>query len=169
MQFFFRQKRAIVLVFLLCSPWLLCQAWIAVGAPDEAFTSMPVCSEDSGNCAHLGDDAMYRMDGEYTLIVNQSVDEVWDKVQQYIDESGSDILFEEKNESGNYYTHFVERTSFWRFPDDVSVSAISPDGLEGAYTRIELHSQSRLGQSDLGVNPERLENLYATLIGQFAA
>jgi hypothetical protein len=35
MQFFFRKKRATVLVLLLCSPWLLCQAWIAVGAPDE--------------------------------------------------------------------------------------------------------------------------------------
>lgn len=166
MQFSPRQKRATVLVFLLCSPWLLCQAWIAVGAPDEAFTSMPVCPENSGNCAHLGGDTMYRMDGDYTLIINQSSDQVWDKVQQYIDESGSDILFEEKNESGDYYTHFVERTSFWLFPDDISVSLTSIDGLS---TEIELHSQSRLGQSDLGVNPGRLENLYATLIGQSAA
>ena len=156
-----RQKKAAMLVVLLCSPWLLCQTWIAVGAPDEAFTSMPVCSNDSGNCAHLGGNAMYRMDGDYTLIVNQSSDVVWDKVVQYIDDSGSDILVEDKDESGDYYTHFVERTSFWRFPDDISVSLTSIDGLS---TEIELHSQSRLGQSDLGVNPERLENLYATLM-----
>ena len=156
-----RQKIATTLVLLLCSPWLLCQVWITVGAPDEAFTSMPICSDDSGNCAHLGDDTVYRMDGEYTLIVNQSSDEVWNKVQNYIDESGSDILFEEKQESGDYYTHFVERTSFWRFPDDVSVSLTSLDGLT---TGIELHSQSRLGQNDLGVNPERLESLYAKII-----
>ena len=162
MQFSPRQKKATMLVLLLCSPWLLCQAWIAVGAPDEAFTSMPVCSEDSDNCAHLGGDAMYRMDGEYTLIVNQSVDEVWDRVQQYIDESGSDILFEEKNESGESYTHFVERTSFWLFPDDISI-LISP--LSDDTCSLELHSQSRLGLSDLGVNPNRLEGLYATLIG----
>ncbi|MGY8728340.1 MAG: DUF1499 domain-containing protein [Candidatus Poseidoniales archaeon] len=166
MEFSPRQKKATMLVFLLCSPWLLCQAWIAVGAPDEAFTSMPVCSENSGNCAHLGGDAMYRMDGDYTLILNQSSDQVWDKVQQYIDESGSDILFEEKNESGDSYTHFVERTSFWRFPDDISV-LISP--LSDDTCSLELHSQSRLGQGDLGVNPKRLENLYATLIGQSVA
>ena len=64
-------------------------------------------------------------------------------------------------ESGDYYTHFVERTSFWRFPDDVSISLTSIDSLS---TEIELHSQSRLGQSDLGVNPDRLENIYAALI-----
>jgi uncharacterized protein (DUF1499 family) len=160
MEFTSRQKKVTVMVLLLCSPWLLCQAWIAVGAPDEAFTTMPVCSNDSGNCAHLGGDAMYRMDGEYTLIINQSSDVVWDKIVQYIDDSGSDILFEETDESGDYYTHFVERTSFWRFPDDISVSLTSIDGLS---TEIELHSQSRLGQGDLGVNPERLENLYVAL------
>jgi len=161
MEFTSRQKKVTVMVLLLCSPWLLCQAWIAVGAPDEAFTTMPVCSSDSGNCAHLGGDAMYRMDGEYTLIINQSSDVIWDKIVQYIDDSGSDILFEETDESGDYYTHFVERTSFWRFPDDISVSLTSIDGLS---TEIELHSQSRLGQGDLGVNPERLENLYAALM-----
>ena len=161
MEFTSRQKKVTVMVLLLCSPWLLCQAWIAVGAPDEAFTTMPVCSNDSGNCAHLGGDAMYRMDGEYTLIIDQSSDVVWDKIVQYIDDSGSDILFEETDESGDYYTHFVERTSFWRFPDDISVSLTSIDGLS---TEIELHSQSRLGQGDLGVNPERLENLYAALM-----
>lgn len=160
MEFTSRQKKVTVMVLLLCSPWLLCQAWIAVGAPDEAFTTMPVCSNNSGNCAHLGGDAMYRMDGEYTLIINQSSDVVWDKIVQYIDDSGSDILFEETDESGDYYTHFVERTSFWRFPDDISVSLTSIDGLS---TEIELHSQSRLGQGDLGVNPERLENLYVAL------
>lgn len=161
MKFTSRQKKVTVMVLLLCSPWLLCQAWIAVGAPDEAFTSMPVCSNDSGNCAHLGGDAMYRMDGDYTLIVNQSSDIVWDKLVQYIDNSDSDILVEDTDESGDYYTHFVERTSFWRFPDDISVSLTSIDGLS---TEIELHSQSRLGRSDIGVNPERLENLYATLM-----
>lgn len=161
MKFTSRQKKVTVMVLLLCSPWLLCQAWIAVGAPDEAFTSMPACSNDSGNCAHLGGDAMYRMDGDYTLIVNQPSDIVWDKVVQYIDDSGSDILVEDADESGDYYTHFVERTSFWRFPDDISVSLTSIDGLR---TEIELHSQSRLGRSDLGVNPERLENLYDTLM-----
>jgi uncharacterized protein (DUF1499 family) len=161
MEFTSRQKKVTVMILLLCSPWLLCQAWIAVGAPDEAFTTMPVCSNDSGNCAHLGGDAMYRMDGEYTLIINQSSDVVWDKIVQYIDDSGSDILFEETDESGDYYTHFVERTSFWRFPDDISVSLTSIDGLS---TEIELHSQSRLGQGDLGVNPNRLEKIYAVLI-----
>ncbi len=104
---------------------------------------------------------MYRMDGEYTLIINQSSDVVWDKIVEYIDNSGSDVLFEETEESGDYYTHFVERTSFWRFPDDISLSLTSIDDLS---PEIELHSQSRLGKSDLGVTPNRLENIYAVLI-----
>ncbi|MGB2446904.1 MAG: DUF1499 domain-containing protein [Candidatus Poseidoniaceae archaeon] len=30
---------------------------------------------------------------------------------------------------------------------------------------IELHSQSRLGVGDMGVNPERLERIYDQLVG----
>jgi uncharacterized protein (DUF1499 family) len=35
--------------------------------------------------------------------------------------------------------------------------------LDEVTTQIELHSQSRLGQGDLGVNPDRLEGLHAAL------
>tara|TARA_B110001452_G_scaffold225622_2_gene199644 strand:- start:177 stop:671 length:495 start_codon:yes stop_codon:yes gene_type:complete len=163
MEFTSRQKNGIILVALLCSPWLLCQAWIAVGAPDETIASMPTCAENSANCAHLGGDATYRMDGEYTLTVNLSSTELWLKVEQYIENTDGHILFEEGplDGVGIHYVHFVERTSFWRFPDDVSVlvSALDDDTCS-----LELHSQSRLGQSDLGVNPDRLEELYASLI-----
>ena len=165
MKFTSRQKKGIMLVALLCSPWLLCQAWIAVGAPDEHINSMPTsCPEDSANCAHLGGDATYRMDGEYTLTVNLSSTEMWLKVERYIEDVDADILVEDGplNGVGIHYVHFVERTSFWRFPDDVSVlvSALDDDTCS-----LELHSQSRLGQGDLGVNPDRLEELYASLIG----
>lgn len=160
MQFSSRQTKGFMLVLLLSSPWLLCQAWIATSAPDEVWNTMPVCPESSGNCAHIGGDADYRMDGEYTLTLNQSAEEVWGALQQYIDDSGADVLFEEKQESGESYTHLVERTVFWRFPDDVAVHVTVID--ENSCT-VELHSQSRLGGGDLGVNPKRLEGLYEAL------
>lgn len=160
MQLASRQIKGFVLVLLLSSPWLLCQAWIAVSGQDEVWDTMPVCPEYSRNCAHIGGDADYRMDGEFLVTLNQSAEEVWSSLQQYIDDSGADVLLEEKQDSGESYTHFVERTIFWRFPDDVAVHVTVID--ENSCS-IELHSQSRLGGGDLGVNPARLEGLYDAL------
>ena len=156
------QKRGIVLVLLISSPWLLCQAWIAVGAPDEAFTAMPSCPDTSSNCAHLGGGDTYRMDGEYTLTLNSTVEQVWSQVEQYIDDSGSDVLVDDTMDSGERYVHFVERTTFWRFPDDISIS-VKPLA-DGSSSQLEIHSQSRLGQSDLGVNPNRIDSIYREIV-----
>ncbi len=160
MQFSSRQIKGLTLVLLLSSPWLLCQAWIVTSAPDEVWNTMPVCPEASSNCAHIGGNADYRMDGEFTLTLNQSAEQVWSALQQYIDDSGADVLLEEKQDSGESYTHFVERTIFWRFPDDVAVHVMVID--ENSCS-IELHSQSRIGGIDMGINPARLEGLYEAL------
>ena len=160
MQLSSRQIKGLTLVLLLSSPWLLCQAWIVTSAPDEVWNTMPVCPEASSNCAHIGGNADYRMDGEFTLTLNQSAEQVWSALQQYIDDSGADVLLEEKQDSGESYTHFVERTIFWRFPDDVAVHVMVID--ENSCT-IELHSQSRIGGIDMGINPARLEGLYEAL------
>ena len=155
-----RQIRGFVLIVLLSSPWLGCQVWIAVSAPDEVWETMPVCPEYSSNCAHIGGDADYRMEGEYARTLNQSAEYVWEALQQYVDDSGAELLFEEKQDSGESYTHFVERTIFWRFPDDVAVhiTVIDENTCE-----LELHSQSRIGGVDMGVNPARLEGIYNAL------
>ena len=160
MQFSSRQIKGLTLVLLLSSPWLLCQAWIVTSAPDEVWNTMPVCPEASSNCAHIGGNADYRMDGEFSLTLNQSAEQVWSALQQYIDDSGADVLLEEKQDSGESYTHFVERTIFWRFPDDVAVHVTVID--ENSCS-IELHSQSRIGGIDMGINPARLEGLYEAL------
>ena len=156
------QKRGIVLVLLISSPWLLCQAWIAVGAPNEAFTAMPSCPDTSSNCAHLGGGDTYRMDGEYTLTLNATVEQVWSQVEQYIDDSGSEVLVDDTMDSGERYVHFVERTTFWRFPDDISIS-VKPLA-DGSSSQLEMHSQSRLGQGDLGVNPNRIDSIYQAIV-----
>ena len=119
---------------------------------------METCPEGSANCAHLGGNANYRMDTTSTIL-DQSMDDVRIKILDYILEYECNILDEQSTES-TYYVHFVEYTPFWQFPDDVliSIEVVDDDTVE-----IELHSQSRIGLGDMGVNPERLERVYDEL------
>ena len=93
------------------------------------------------------------------ILEGHSLAETKSLAVDYIDDNGGDILFESESES-EYFVHFVEHTSFWLFPDDVvlSITVVGENS-----SKIELHSESRLGYGDLGVNPERLETLYDAL------
>jgi len=146
-------------VFLLLSPWFLVQVFILVAAPDEAFEEMPICSDSSSNCAHIGGGEYHRMDLTTVVLEGQSLEQTTSLALEYIDDQGGDILFESESES-EYFVHFVEHTPFWLFPDDV-VLLITAEGDNSS--KIELHSESRLGRGDLGVNPERLETFYEAL------
>jgi uncharacterized protein (DUF1499 family) len=138
----------------------LVQVWIFVGAQDESISSMEACSEGSANCAHLGGNADYRMDTSSTII-DRSMEDIRSDLTDYISEYDCKILVEDASDS-SYYVHFVERTPFWLFPDDVLVSI---EQIDEDTVVIELHSQSRLGVGDMGVNPERLERIYDQLVG----
>ena len=152
-------RKALAGVFLLLSPWFLVQVFILIVAPDEAIKEMPICSDSSSNCAHLGGGEYHRMDLATVVFEGQSLEETTSLALEYIDDQGGDILFESESES-EYFVHFVEHTSFWLFPDDV-VLLITAEGANSS--KIELHSESRLGYGDLGVNPERLELFYEAL------
>ena len=152
-------SKTLLLIALLCSPWLMVQAWIFVAAQDESISSMKTCSDTSANCAHLGGDADYRMDTQPTTI-ERSMDAVRTDLSDYISEYDCEILDENISES-TYYVHFVEHTPFWQFPDDVLVMI---EIIDEETVEIELHSESRLGVGDMGVNPERLERIYDQLV-----
>ncbi|MDP6224370.1 MAG: DUF1499 domain-containing protein [Candidatus Poseidoniaceae archaeon] len=151
-------SKAVLLAILLASPWLMVQAWIFIAAQDETISSMETCPDTSANCAHLGGDANYRMDAQSTTI-ERSMDAVRIDLSKYVSEYDCEILEEEISES-TYFVHFVEHTSFWQFPDDVLVmiEVIDEESVE-----IELHSESRIGLGDMGINPERLERIYNQL------
>ena len=151
-------SKTLVLIAILCSPWFMVQAWIFVAAQDESISSMKTCSDTSANCAHLGGEADYRMDAQSTTI-ERSMDDVRTDLSEYISENNCEILSEDLSES-TYYVHFVEHTPFWLFPDDVLVMI---DVIDEGTVEIELHSESRLGVGDMGVNPERLERIYDQL------
>ena len=154
------RSNVLLVVGTLVAPWLLCQAYILTTAGDEPFEAMPECDANSRNCAHLGGAADFRMEA-LSLMIDVPLIEVREHLDAYIESNNADVLVEEQDENSTYI-HFVERTSFWRFPDDVVVAASVVDSTS---TQIELHSQSRLGQGDLGVNPDRLEGLHAALLG----
>lgn len=156
-----RHFRAAGLVLLLASPWVMVQVWILAAAADEPYDSMPSCPVEAANCAHVGVGENHRMDGTYDVTINRTMDELSQALADYIDDVNGDVLVDEIDQNGASLTHFVERTIFWRFPDDVAVRIVPLDG--GQSCSIELHSQSRVGGVDMGVNPDRLEGIYRAL------
>ncbi len=163
-------KRNLLIVLLLCSPWFVCQVWIQVSAPNEVWISMPTCPTDSQNCVHLGGGAsQYEVPDEMSNELQSNATTVWLSLLDWVEENDLETLHKETNGTSDYYVHLVERTTFWRFPDDLVVR-ITPSetgdtsqALSGSV--IEIHSQSRLGQDDLGENTRRLEVLHSHLSG----
>lgn len=154
-------KRAFLLgTLLLVSPWLLVQGWILVGAPTPDHTSMPNCPEGTMNCASVSSVETVRMDTSLTTLILANVSDVWDAWEDWSEENGLREFHDEVEEGGEHFSHRVAITPFWRFPDDVVVHFVP----EGDDTRLSIYSASRLGQGDLGVNPDRLERLHAALI-----
>ena len=151
--------KLLAVVGLLISPWLLTQVGIVVLAPDKEIETMPTCEPDSGNCAHLGGGETYRMDSSMATLLEINFTDVKESLLEYVEENDIKILFE-SNTNSTYYVHFVEKTSFWKFPDDVVISITDTSNS----CVIEMHSNSRLGRGDIGVNPDRLNTIYEVLI-----
>ena len=152
-----RMKIAAV-TLLIASPWLIVQVGIFVLAPDKEFESIPICADGSGNCAHLGGGDDYRLNEQYPSIINLTADVVYDNLNDYLDDNAWDILIDESTD-GTHYVHFVEVTPFWLLPDDVVVSIQDI----GDSCIIEIHSESRLGWGDIGVNPARIDDIYQSI------
>ena len=155
-----RLKSVLLVMLLVASPWLLVQGWILVGAPTPSHTSMPSCPDQTMNCASISADASVRMDVGLSTVIEANVSEVWDAWLDWSEANGLRDVHEDVEQGGEHFSHRIAITPFWRFPDDVVVQFVP----QGEDTAISLYSASRLGQSDLGVNPERLESLHAALV-----
>tara|TARA_B110000444_G_scaffold260931_1_gene310008 strand:- start:5602 stop:6090 length:489 start_codon:yes stop_codon:yes gene_type:complete len=151
--------KLLAVVGLLISPWLFTQVGIAILAPDEKIEIMPTCEKDSGNCAHLGGGETYRMESSMATLLEFNSTTIWQNLLDYIEDNDGTILVETITDS-NYYIHFVEKTPFWNFPDDVVIEITDYNGS----CSIEMHSHSRLGKGDIGVNPDRLNGIYDVLV-----
>jgi hypothetical protein len=122
---------------------------------------MPDCPEGTQNCASLSGEEAVRMDGALATVVDANISEVWAAWSQWSEEEGLVEVYDRTQEDGEHFAHRVAITPFWRFPDDVVVRF---EPLSGDQTSIELYSSSRLGKSDLGVNPDRLSALHGVLM-----
>lgn len=155
-----RRKTLALTALLVLSPWLLVQGWILVDARPVTHTSMPTCPDNMMNCASLSPSGSYRMDAALLTTIEANISEVWAAWATWVEEEGLDEVLEEVDDDGPRFGHAVAVTPFWRFPDDIVVQ-FEPVGED---TTIALYSSSRLGYSDLGVNPERLEDLHSALV-----
>ena len=144
---------------LITSPWLIVQIGIVVLAPDVEISSMPTCEQDSRNCAHLGGGIDYRLNEVYPTSIDKASEELYEDLIQYIDTNNWELIYENNGED-TYYVHFVEITDFWQFPDDVVVSIQGTD----SGSLLEIHSESRLGWGDLGLNPDRINTIYDSIV-----
>ncbi len=151
--------KVILVGLLIASPWLIVQIGIFVLAPDSEFSSMPICETTSGNCAHLGGGDDYRLEENYPTLLNASAESTYENLLNYIEENDLKVLIDQQKQS-SFYVHFVETTSFWQFPDDVVVNIQQTN--DGCL--IEIHSESRLGWGDLGLNAERIDRIYQELL-----
>jgi len=155
------KKRAVFIAFLfLLLPWVMVQGWIVLGAPNPEHKTMPSCPEQTMNCASLSANETVRMDAGLATVVEANVSEVWEAWVVWSNDNGLREVHDDIETGGEHFSHRVAITPFWRFPDDVVVHFVP----QGDDTAIALYSASRLGQSDLGVNPERLDRLHAALM-----
>jgi len=124
-------------------------------APDsDAFPSS--CPEDAQNCYRIANEPYATNQTEVWF--NASAYDLREAAGEWVDDQSLAIVtFDDDIEF-----HAVFRTKFLLFPDDLFLRTGCTD--QGAY--IQIHSESRLGVSDLGVNEERVEELISYLQNQ---
>ena len=106
-----------------------------LSSPLATDTMPDDCPENSGNCDHR------------QITLNVSDEELHQAMEEWVDTRGFTATFSEG--------HIVDRTLFMQFPDDVTY--------DNKCGYVEVHSQSRIGGADFGVNSDRLDDLESFL------
>ena len=130
--------------WLLLPPaiWISCLFLIQIlgGLAAPESSKMPSqCPEGSRNCAQT----MMVFDGSPEAVHTAAMDWI---------ESQNRVTVIEESESTS---HTVFRTKWMMFPDDFYIES----GCTANQTWIQIHSESRLGIGDMGVNQNRIDAL----------
>ena len=130
--------------WLLIPPaiWISCLFVIQIlgGLAAPESSKMPSqCPEGSRNCAQT----MVVLDGSPEAVYSAAMDWI---------ESQNRVTVIEESESTS---HTVFRTKWMMFPDDFYIES----GCTANQTWIQIHSESRLGIGDMGVNQNRIDAL----------
>jgi uncharacterized protein (DUF1499 family) len=137
--------------------WIVLILLIQLMNSMSATLSMPTeCDEDSMNCFRLAhDETSYASGDLVALKFNATLDEAQTVVENWFDERFfSSVLSVEGKET--VVIHGIDHTDFWFFADDVFISM----ECNGNQVELTLHSQSRLGKSDLGENLRRMTDFH---------
>ena len=138
--------------------WLILILLIQVANSMTAISSMPAeCPEDSMNCVRIAHDGTsFHSDGLEPLAFNASKEEVVSVVENWFEDRWFASVLSVEDEGTSTVIHGVDHTEFWFFADDVFVAV----SCNGGVAELTLHSQSRLGEGDMGENHRRLIELH---------
>ena len=126
---------------------ILC-IWVA--APTLEFEAYPSdCPIDSQNCSRIAPNP-HRGNGLENIAVNATKEEVMTEISTWINGQPRTQIVTESMEVG--YIHSVFISFIWRFPDDMLFHVECENGS----AVIWIHSESRIGFSDLKSNENRV-------------
>ncbi|DAC23435.1 MAG TPA: DUF1499 domain-containing protein [Candidatus Thalassarchaeaceae archaeon] len=118
------------------------------------------CEGKEYKCARIAPDS-HRSNGEMELRFNNtSVDQVLATFDLWVDEQPRTIEETRLIDESSVDIHVVIHTQFLSYADDLYVH-IECNGDDAV---VWLHSSSRFGVSDLGVNPNRILDIHSSLI-----
>ena len=136
----------------LLAIYLLLVAGITLAAPDEPWNAFPAGCPHESNCTRVADQNV-RGEGLAPMRVAAGRDDVQTALEAWLEEQPRTRILS----SQEGFVHAVQRTVFFRFPDDFTFQI----SCEGNETVIQVQSQSRLGLSDFGVNEKRVRGFYS--------
>tara|TARA_B100000902_G_C27140663_1_gene828465 strand:- start:115 stop:627 length:513 start_codon:yes stop_codon:yes gene_type:complete len=118
------------------------------------------CEGKEYKCARIAPDS-HRSNGEMELRFNNtSVDQVLATFDLWVNEQPRTIEETRLIDESSIDIHVVIHTQFLSYADDLYIH-IECNGDDAV---VWLHSSSRFGVSDLGVNPDRILDLHSSLI-----
>ena len=135
----------------LLSVYLLFVAGITLAAPDKPWDAFPAGCPRESNCTRVADYSV-RGEGLAPLRLAAARDDVQTALEAWLENQPRTRILN----SQEGFVHAVQRTAFFRFPDDFTFKLFC----EGEETIIQVQSQSRLGVSDFGVNEKRVHGFY---------
>jgi uncharacterized protein (DUF1499 family) len=138
---------AIYLVLLL-----LVQIFGGLAAPIGGFPES--CPKDAQNCTRIAQ-SPFRGDGRDGIRLNIASGEARTAVLDWVEMTPrTGVTVDSVSE-----IEVLSKTRWMRYPDDMYIRISCEDNL----TLVEIHSESRLGVGDMGVNDARVESLASFL------
>ncbi len=148
-------KKGIIGLVILGLIYLLSLGIIYVISPDPP-NKFPQNCPNTPNCTRVAE-INVRGDGLKPLLINTSINYVHSSLIEWIkNQPRGTVLF-----SNDTFIHAKFLSSFFRFADDLYIYLFCNNSRSSFWVQ----SQSRLGNSDLRVNENRVQNLFKFISG----